>query len=155
MNNYSDDCDDFGNFSLETIETVQSERVTTSRVIDLRRCLRVDTSFKAWMIFEHGKVEGLVTNLSRSGLRFEAGSTLPDLLMKHNGQKSGQSSEIVEICFDVPVHDGMDMPIAVQARAVYIINDDEGSYMCGVEFRVFAEGEQALEDYLHTRGVGK
>lgn len=153
MNNHSDDSNDF--FNLETIETVQSERISTSRVIDLRRSPRVDTSFKARMISGNGKVEGTVSNLSRSGLRFEAGNKLPDLLMKGNRQESGHLPEIVEICFDVPVHGDTDMPIVVQARAAYIIDDNNGNYMCGVEFKVFAEGEQVLEDYLYSKGITK
>ena len=155
MANYSKDSNGFGNFSLETIDTVQSERVSSSRVIDLRRNPRVDVLFQARLISRYGKVEGLVTNLSRSGLRFEAGNKLPDLLMNGSGQKTGHSSEIVEICFGVPVHDAADMQIVVQARTVYVIDGEEGNYMCGVEFMVFAEGEQTLEDYLHTRGVAK
>ena len=145
MGNRSDDSNGFGNFSLETIETVQSERVSSSRVIDLRRHPRVDTCFQAWMISEDGKLEGLIVDLSRGGLCFEADSKLPDLL----------PSEIVEICFNVPSHNAADMPIVVQARTVYVIESNEGSYKCGVEFMVFAEGEQALEDYLHSWGVAK
>ena len=155
MDNHSDDSNGFGNFSLETIETVQSERVSSSRVIDLRRCPRVDTCFQAWMISEDGKIEGLIANLSRSGLCFEADSKLPDMLMKNSGQKTGHAEKIVEICFDVPVHNAVDMSIVVQARVVYVTDSEEGNYRSGVEFRTFAEGEQALEDYLHTRGVAK
>jgi hypothetical protein len=153
MANYSDDNNGSGNFGLETIDTAHSERVSSSRVIDLRRHPRVDTWFQARMISEYGKVDGFVTNLSRSGLRFEGSSDLPDLLMKGAGQHAGRSSEIVEICFDVPAQDAADRPVVVQARSVYVIDDDDGNYKCGIEFRTFAEGEQALVDYLHTRGV--
>jgi hypothetical protein len=152
---FSDDSDGsgFGNFRLEAIDTAQSERVSSSSVIDLRRHPRVDTRFQALMVSEYGKVEGLVTNLSRSGLRFEAGSELPDLLMKINGQQAGHTPGVIEIRFDVPAQNTADRSVVVQARPVYVIDDDLGNYMCGIEFSVFAEGEQALEDYLHTRGA--
>jgi hypothetical protein len=152
MANYSDESNGFGNFSVETIETVQSERVSSSRVIDLRRHPRVDTRLQARMITENGKVEGRVTNLSRSGLRFEAGSKLADLL-KGSGMKDGHPPEVVELCFDVPTQNAAYMPVVVGARVVHVTDNEEGNYMCGVEFRVFAEGDQALIDYLHTRGV--
>jgi hypothetical protein len=152
MANYSNDSNGFGNFRMETIETVQSERVSSPRVIDLRRHPRVDTRLQARMISENGKVEGLITNLSRSGLRYEAGSKLSDLL-KGSGKESGHPPEVVEICFDVPTQNAAYIPVVVQARIVYVTDNEEGNYMCGIEFRVFAEGEQALIDYLHTRGV--
>lgn len=151
----SGDSNGFGNFRLETIGTAHSERVSSSRVIDLRRSPRVDTLFKAQMISEYGKIEGMVTNLSCGGLRFEAGSELPDLLMESGGQKTDYPSAIVEICFDVPARNAADMPVVIQARIVHVTCNEEGNYMCGVEFRIFAEGEQVLIDYLHTRGVAK
>jgi hypothetical protein len=152
MANYSDDSNGFGNFRMETIETVQSERVSSSRVIDLRRHPRVDTRLQARMITENGKVEGRVTNLSRSGLRFEAGSKLADLL-KGSGMKDGHPPEVVELCFEVPTQNAAYMPVVVQARVMHVTGNEGGNHMCGVEFRVFAEGDQALIDYLHTRGV--
>ncbi|UCC56264.1 MAG: PilZ domain-containing protein [Gammaproteobacteria bacterium] len=153
MANFSDDSDGFGNYGLETIDTPHSERVSSSRVIDLRRHPRVDTWFPARMISEYGKVDGFVTNLSRSGLRFEGDKDLPELLMKEAAQDAGHSQVIVEIRFYVPAQDAADRPIVVQARSVYVIDNDDGNYMCGIEFKTFAEGEQALVDYLHTRGV--
>ena len=152
---YSDDSNGFDNFSLETIDTAHSQRVGSSHVIDLRTNPRINTRFRAWMISAHGKVDGLVTNLSSGGLRFEAGSELPDLFKKGKAEHAGHSREIVEIYFDVPAQDSADRNIIVQARTAYVIGDDEGNYSCGVEFKVFAEGEQALEDYLHSRGVAK
>ena len=155
MTNYSDDSNGFSNFRLKTIDTVQRERVCTSRVIDRRRSPRADTKLKAWMISDYGKFGGMVNNLSRSGLRFEAGSELPDLPIKDSGQKTDHPSKIVEICFDVPAQYAAEIPVIVQARVVYVIKDDEENYVFGVEFRFFDKGEQALEDYLHTRGMVK
>jgi hypothetical protein len=150
MKNYSDDSNGFRNFRLETIDTVQRERVCTSRIIDRRHSPRADTRLKAWMISGYGKFEGLVTNLSRSGLRFEAGSELPDLPMKNSGQKTDHPSKIVEICFEVPAQYAEEIPVVVQAKVVYVIKDDEENYAFGVKFRFFDKGEQALEDYLYT-----
>jgi hypothetical protein len=155
MTNYSDDSNGFSNFRLETIDTVQRERVCTSRVIVRRRSPRVDAGLNAWMISDYGKFEGLVTNLSHSGLRFEAGSELPDLPMKDSGQKTEHPSKIVEICFDVPAQYAAEIPVIVQARVVYVDKDDEENYAFGVTFRFFDKGEQVLEDYLHTRGMTK
>ena len=155
VTNYSDASNGFRNFRLETIDTVQREGVCTSRVIDHRRTPRVVTRLKAWMISGYGKFGGLVTNLTRSGLRFEAGSELPDLPIKDSGQKTDHPSKIVEICFDVPAQYAAEIPVIVQARVVYVIKDDEENYVFGVKFRFFDKGEQALEDYLHTRDMAK
>ena len=155
MTNYSDDSNGFSNFRLKTIDTVQREHVCTSCVIDRRHSPRADTRLKAWMISDYGKFGGLVTNLSRSGLRFEAGSELPDLPMKDSGQKTDHPSKIVEICFDVPAQYAAEIPIIVQAKVVYVIKDDEENYAFGVKFGFFDKGEQALEDYLHTRNMAK
>ena len=155
MTSFSSDSNDFGNYRLEMIGTAHSERVCSSRVVDLRRSPRVDTLFKAQMISEYRTIEGMVTNLSCGGLRFEAGSELPDRMMESSGQKTGYPSEVVEICFDVPASNVADMPVVVQARIVHVLCNDEGNYLYGVEFRKFAEGEQVLIDYLHTRGVAK
>jgi hypothetical protein len=153
MTNHSDDSDAFGNFSLETIDTAQSDRVSSSRVIDLRRHPRIDTWFPGSMISEDGKVDGFITNLSRSGLRFEGDKELPELLMKGAAHNADHSSVMVEIRFYVPAQDAADRPIVVQARTVYVIDNGDGNYMCGIEFKTFAEGEQALVDYLHSRGA--
>ena len=155
MRNYSDDNGCFGDFGLETVDTAHSQRVSSSHVIDLRRNHRIDTNIKARIICEYGKVEGFVINLSRSGLRFEAGSELSDLLTRGSGRHVVQSQEVIEVCFDVPVQGAQDRPVIVQARAVYVIDGDEGKYNCGVEFKVFAEGEQAIKDYIQARGTLK
>ena len=155
MINYSNDSNGFGNFRLKTIDTVQRERVFNSRAIDLRRSPRVDTKLKAWMMSDYGKFRGLVTNLSHYGLRFEAGSELPDLPREDSGQKTGHPSKIVEICFDVPAQYAAEVPVIVQARVMYVIIDDEENYIFGVKFRFFDKGEQAFEDYLNTRDMAK
>ena len=155
MINYSDDSNGFSNFRLKTINTVQREGVCTSRVIDHRCTPRVDTGLKAWMISGYGKFGGLVTNLSSGGLRFEAGSELPDLPMKNSGQKTDHPSKIVEICFDVPAQSAAEIPVIVRAMVMYVIKDDEENYVFGVKFMSFDKGEQAFEDYLHTRGMAK
>jgi len=152
MDDISGDSNESSSFALETIDTAQSDRISTSSVIDLRSHRRVNTQFQAQMISEYGKVAGQITNLSCSGLRFEADRELSDLLM-HDEQSAGYPPEVIEICFDVPAHSAAEIPIVVQARAVYVIDNGDGNYVCGVEFRVFAEGKQALIDYLHSRGV--
>ena len=155
MIKYSDDGNGFSNFRLKTIDTVQGERVCNSRAIDLRRSPRVDTRLKAWMMSDYGKFRGLVTNLSHYGLRFEAGSELPDLPMEDSGQKTDHPSKIVEICFDVPAQYAAEAPVIVQARVMYVIKYDVENYIFGVRFKFFDKGEQALEDYLNTRDMAK
>lgn len=153
MINYSNDSNGFGNFRLKTIDTVQRERVSNSHAIDRRRSPRVDTKLKAWMMSDYGKFAGLVTNLSHSGLRFEAGSELSDLPIEDSGQKTSHPSKIVEICFGVPAQYVAEIPVIVQARVMYVIKDDEENYIFGVKFRFFYKGKQAFEDYLNTRGM--
>ena len=155
MINHSNDSNGFGNSRLKTIDTVQRERVCTSRPIDRRRSPRVDTRLKASMMSDYGKFGGRVTNLSHCGLRFEAGSELPDLPMEDSGQKTDHPSKTVEICFDVPAQYAAEVPVIVQARVMYVIKDDEENYIFGVKFRFFDKGEQAFEDYLNTGDMEK
>ena len=155
MINYSNNSHGFGNFRLKTIDTVQRERVCHSRAIDRRRSPRVDTRLKAWMMSDYGKFVGLVTNLSHYGLRFKAGSELPDLPMEDSGQQTDHPSKIVEICFDVPAQYAAEIPVIVQARVMYVIKDDEENYIFGVKFRFFYKGEQAFEDYLNTMDMAE
>ncbi len=156
MRNHSNYSNGFGNFRLKIIDTVQQrERVHKSRAIDRRRSPRVDTKLKAWMMSHYGKFRGLVTNLSYYGLRFEAGSELPDLAMENSGQNTDNPSKIVEICFDVPALYAAEIPVIVQARVMYVIKDKEENYIFGVKFRSFDKGEQVFQDYLNTRDMAK
>ena len=142
-----------GNFTLETLDTAQSDRAGSSFTIDLRRSARVETRLPASLISERGRVTGLVTNLSRSGMRFEGGNALAALLLADFAQVAEGSPLVVELCFEVPGPDSVSVPVTVQARTVYIINNDGDTYQCGLEFRTFAEGRDALEHYLLERGA--
>jgi hypothetical protein len=115
----------------------------------------VDTWFKAQMISDYSSVEGHISNVSRSGLCFEAGGELPDLLISASGLRAGKASGVVVISFDVPVPNAESKPVIAQARTVYVIDGDGGNYRCGAEFIVFAEGEEAFEDYLRARTAAK
>ena len=151
MANFTETGTDFGAFALATLDTAQSDRAKSSFVIDLRRSPRVKTRFPATLITDYGKVSGLVTDLSRGGLRFEGSKLLADLLLAELGRSSDDAPVMVEAGFSVPGDDGVSMPVVVQARTVYIICNDEDVYLCGLEFKSFAEGEPALESYLQER----
>lgn len=142
------------NFTLETLDTAQGERNRSSYVIDLRRSPRVDTRFPASLVSERGSVQGLVTNLSRTGLRFEGDRTLSELLIADIGRQDDQNPVLVEISFGIPDEGAGGSPVIVQARTVYLLHNDADIFQCGVEFRVFAAGEDLLDDYLHQRRTG-
>jgi hypothetical protein len=153
MTEFSGDSTGPGSFSLETLDTAQSDRTRSSFVIDLRRSPRVETRLPASLISEHGRVAGLITNLSRTGLRFEFDRALADFLLQDSGRVSECATVIVEASFEVPGADPAPMSVIVQARLVYVIHSSSDICQCGLEFRAFAEGEELLENYLRERGA--
>lgn len=154
MSEFTDATTGPGHYTLETLDTAQGDRNRSSFVIDLRRSPRVDTRFPASLVSERGTVQGLVTNLSRTGLRFEGDRTLSELLLAGIGRQDDQGPVLVEISFGIPDAGAGTSPVIVQARTVYLIHNDADIYQCGVEFREFAAGETLLEDYLHQRRAG-
>lgn len=153
MTDFTGDSTAAGIFSLETLDTAQTDRTRTSFVIDLRRSPRIETRLPASLISERGSVTGLVTNLSRTGLRFEGGKALADLLIADSGRVTEGAAVTVEVCFEVPAAGAVSSTVIVLARNVYVIQSSSDIYQCGLEFKVFAEGEDALVNYLHERGV--
>jgi len=154
MTDFAGDKTVAGVFSLDTLDTAQTDRTRSSFVIDLRRSPRIETRLPASLISGRGTVSGLVTNLSRSGLRFEGGKALADLLIADAGRVTEADADTVEVCFEVPATDANSFrTVIVLARNVYVIQSSSGIYQCGVEFSVFAEGEDSLKNYLHERGV--
>lgn len=153
MTDFPDDSTAAGNYSLETLDTAQTDRARSSFVIDLRRSPRIETRLPASLISERGTVKGLVTNLSRTGLRFEAGKALADLMIANSGRVTEGAGITVEVCFEVPATDAGSLAVIVLARNVYVIQSSSENYQCGLEFKFFAEGEDVLVNYLHERGV--
>lgn len=140
-------------YFLETLDTAQSVRNTSSFVIDLRKSRRVETSLSASLTCERGQVAGTVANLSRGGLRFAAGQALADLLLAEFSETGEVAETVVEVRFDLPRVDAGPATVIAQARIVYLSQDAAEAYQCGVEFRTFAEGEDALREYLSERGA--
>ena len=153
MTDFPGDSTGSGNYSVETLDTAQTDRTRSSFVIDLRRSPRFETRLPASLISERGTVKGLVTNLSRSGLRFEAGKELEDLMIANSGRVAEGVGITVEVCFEVPATDAGSLAVIVLARNVYVIQSGSEIYQCGLEFKFFAEGEDVLVNYLHERGV--
>ncbi len=141
-----------GNYSMETLETAQSNR-RESRLVDLRKSPRVDTHLQGVMITELDEFKGDVTNLSRSGLRFETHQVPGEDFVAVNRQADPATPTIVELKFSVPGSGEGVQEVIVAARLVYILGDADTGYQLGVEFRRFATGNDALVDYLRMCGA--
>jgi len=152
MTDFPGDSSAANNFTLETLDTAQTDRARSSFVIDLRRSPRIETRLPASLTSERGTVTGMVTNLSRTGLRFEAGKALADLMLADSDRVTEGTGITVEACIEMPATDGGSLTVIVLARNVYVIQSSSELYQCGLEFKVFAEGEDVLVNYLHERG---
>lgn len=140
-------------FSLDSLDTPQSQRVESTVLVDLRRSPRIAVSFPAAIHLKDGRhVLAMITNISRSGLRVEGSSELVDTLFGGEILLDNHDSVLAEFRFTMPGADGGDMPVVVWGRTVYA-RQDSGGYQVGVEFRNFSGGRDALFDYLASRGV--
>jgi len=120
---------------------------------ELRSSPRVDTRLQAALFAEHGKVTGVVANISRTGLCFEGDKTLADLLLASVRPANGIAPLNVKVCLEVPAGTRGTVPVVAQARTIYVIHDHADVYLCGLEFRIFSEGGEAFEAYLREQGV--
>ena len=68
-------------FSIDTIDTPQSRRVESSVLVDLRGSPRIEVSFPVQVTPHSGPaVLGMITNISRTGLRAEGDRNLVEAL---------------------------------------------------------------------------
>ncbi len=125
----------------------------SSHVTDLRESRRAEARLGATLLTGHGKVTGLVVNLSRTGVCIESDKALADMLLAGARDAAGDVQAMVKVCLEVPTGGSGTVPVIVQARTVYIIHDQADAYRCGFEFRMFTEGKEALDAYLRDRGV--
>jgi len=132
---------------------LQHDAGRMSRIADQRGAYRADVCLGAILFSEHGRVTGLVVNLSRTGMCVESDKALADLLLASVRCTSGGVPVVVRACLEVPAGEAGTAPVTVQARAVYVIHDRADVYRCGLEFRVFTEGKEALDGYLRDCGV--
>jgi hypothetical protein len=117
---------------------------------DRRAVRRRDERCAAVVSTHTGCVTGRVADLSRTGACIEGNSALADLLLAA-GRRAGDgtASYLVHVRFDLPAGAGS-MPVAVQARSVYVMHLHDDTYRCGLEFRLFVEGEAAFTAFLQT-----
>jgi hypothetical protein len=120
---------------------------------EARHSPRTDSRLDAVLVSKHGEVSGTVVNLSRTGLCIESGKALADLLLAGCRQGAGKMPVLVRVQFALPAGAAGTLPVTVQARTVYVIQDRADTYRCGLEFRLFTEGGAAFEDYLHASGL--
>jgi len=131
----------------------QHEAGNTRQAGDVRKSRRADARLEAVLASEHGKVAGLVVNLSRTGLCMESDKALADLLLASVRRAAGAAPVMVQVRLEVPAGASGTVPVSVQARTVYVIHDHANVYRCGLEFSTFAEGGEVFEAYLHEIGL--
>jgi len=140
-------------FSLDTVDTPQSRRVASTTLVDLRGSPRIEVSLPVEIFLEgRERLLAMITNISRSGLRVEAGSKLVESLFAGVILHDEHISTRAQFRFMLPDAVGGDRTVVVWGRTVYA-RQDGGGYQVGVEFLNFTDGRDTLFDFLASRGV--
>jgi len=141
-----------GDFILEPLGTPRSQQVETTLLVELRKHPRFDTRLHAEIIVENGsRANGIITNISQSGLRLEGGRHLMDAIVPGHKFISQHSPVSLEAQFSLP--GGMDQAseVTVRCNTVYVQSETEDTYQIGIVFTGFNAGEKALMKYLASR----
>ena len=100
----------------ETLDTLHSQRVETTYLINLRRHVRFDTDMPATAIAENGEVAAVrIANLSRSGLRLDGDQQIAEIL----DVGTEDVPIFLQVCFSVPSDPDLLIPVNVRCRTVY------------------------------------
>ena len=145
-----------GDFILEPLGTPRSQQVESTVLIDLRKHPRFDTRFHAEVVTENGaRVNGIITNISQTGLRLEGGRHMLDAIVPGHGFHSQHSPVSLEVRFCLP--GGMDQAseVAVRCKTVYVLSEIKDTCQIGIMFAGFDAGERALSRYLASRVAGR
>jgi hypothetical protein len=141
-----------GDFILEPLVTPRSQQVETTLLVELRKHPRFETRLHAEFVLENGsRVNGIITNISQTGLRLEGGRHMVDAIVPGHQFISQHSPVSLEAQFSLP--GGMDQAseVAVRCNTVYVLSDKQDTYQIGIVFTGFNAGERALMKYLASR----
>ncbi|MGB5338086.1 MAG: PilZ domain-containing protein [Gammaproteobacteria bacterium] len=141
-----------GDFILEPLGTPRSQQVETTLLVDLRRHPRFDTRLHAEISVGNGnRANGIITNISRTGLRLEGGRHMVDAIVPGHNMRSEHSPVSLELQFSLPGGKEQAAEITVRCKTVYVLSEVQNSYQIGIVFTDFDAGEKALARYLEAR----
>lgn len=141
---------------IETVETPFSRLVDSTVLVDLRRQPRYETQFpgEATLANEQGAYV-TITNLSLSGLRFEAPQQKLAALLPITTPGEEHHPVALTIGFAVPDDPAGKGDIIVRCKTVYAHRGRHGSCQVGVRFTTFDKGREALAAYISGRAAGR
>ncbi len=115
-----------GDFILEPLGTPRSQQVETTLLVDLRRHPRFDTRLHAEISVGNGnRANGIITNISRTGLRLEGGRHMVDAIVPGHNMRSEHSPVTLELQFSLP--GGKEQaPAPPRQRACEVVDGIEG-----------------------------
>jgi len=141
---------------IETLETPYSQLVDSTVLVDLRRAPRYDTQFPGEATLANGnRAYVTITNLSRSGLRFEQAEQNLATLLPVTSPGDEHHPVALTLCFAVPNIPEQTGDIRVRCKTVYARRGQHGSCQVGVRFTTFVEGRKALASYIAYRKAGR
>lgn len=145
-------------FTFETLESPQRDRVESTFLIDMRRQPRFDTHLPGQAFAENGEhVYVTITNISLSGLRLEGSGQTVDALLANVDRRTPDtdSHTVLEVHFSVPTDSDHIATVKAHCKTVYTRRAEEDTYQIGMEFVTFVEGRAALARYLSRRGAAR
>ena len=137
---------------IETLETPHSRLVASTVLVDLRRKPRYDTQFPGEATLANGNGAYVtITNISLSGLRFEAPEQNLATLLPVTSPGGEHHPVTLTVCFAVPGLPAQPGDIKVRCKTVYAHRGQHGNCQVGVRFTTFDEGRDALAGYIAFR----
>lgn len=141
---------------IETVEAPRSRLVDSTILVDLRRKPRYDTQFPGEVTSaDDNRAYVTITNLSLSGLRFEAMEQNLATLLPITSPGGEHHPVTLTACFAVPSLPSRPGDIKVRCKTVYAHRGQHGSCQVGVQFATFDEGREALAGYIAFREADK
>ena len=141
---------------IETLETLYSRRVDSTVLVDLRRQPRYDTQFPGEAIVaDEDRASVTITNLSLSGLRFEAAEQNLARLLPITGPGGEHYPVTVTVCCAVPARYAQSGDIRVRCKTVSAYRWPHGGSQVGVRFTTVDEGREALAGYIAFREANR
>lgn len=141
---------------IEPVETPFSRLVDSTVLVDLRRQPRYDTQLPGEATVQNGNGAYVtITNLSLSGLRFEAPEPKLATFLTITSPDEAHHPVTLTVRFSVPGIPGQPGDISVQCKTVYAHRVKHGACHVGVRFTTFEEGREDLADYISSRASGR
>ncbi len=129
------------------------DNVDPQDFLDQRREPRFRTSFPCTVDAATSVANGVITNLSMSGLQLECDHSLMKALMPNIKRPTPHEPIELTIHFDVPTSHKDKEPIDLQCKIIYSRRLAQDTYLLGCAFCVFEhQSDEMLQNYLENFG---